>query len=104
MVLPIAVRIPAGDTLAMDPVVMPEALVLIDRHYNSLVPYRPNRANLYAVRQGAHLILRYVDFLANRLILRLHNIAYPVDLVEVAHGEAPGDLLAGRVALVLNEL
>ncbi|MGH9599075.1 MAG: hypothetical protein ACRD27_04385 [Terracidiphilus sp.] len=100
----VAVSIPSGDALAMDPVVTPEALVLIDRHYNSLVPYRPNRANLYAVRHGSHLILRYVDFLSNRLILRPHNIAYPVDLIEVAQGESPGDLLAGRVALILNEL
>ncbi|MGH9605487.1 MAG: hypothetical protein ACRD3N_07285 [Terracidiphilus sp.] len=100
----VAVYIPAGDTLAMEPVVMPDALVLIDRHYNSLAPYRPNRANLYAVRRGSHLVIRYVDFLSNRLVLRPHNIAYPVDLIEVAHGESPADLLAGRVALILNEL
>jgi hypothetical protein len=100
----VAVRVPSGDTLAMDPVVTPEALVVIDRHYNSLMPYRPNRANLYAIRQGSHLILRYADFLSNRLILRPHNIAYPVDLIEVGHGESPGDLLVGRVVLILNEL
>ena len=62
----------------MDPLVLPEAIALIDRHYNSLLPYRPNRANLYAVRHGAHLTLRYVDFLASRLVLRPHNIAFPV--------------------------
>ena len=100
----VAVRISSGEALAMDPVVTAEALVVIDRHYNSLAPYRPNRANLYAVRQGSHLILRYADFLSSRLILRPHNIVYPVDLIEVGHGESPGDLLAGRVVLILNEL
>ena len=99
----VAVRIPSGEALAMDPVVTSEAVAVIDRHYNSLAPYRPNRANLYAVRQGSHLVLRYADFLSNRLILRPHNIAYPVDLIEVGHGESPGDLLAGRVVLILNE-
>jgi len=100
----VAVRIQPADAMAMEPLVLPEALALIDRHYNSLVPYRPNRPNLYAVRHGAHLTLRYVDFVANRLILRPHNIAFPVDLLQVEPGESPGDLLAGRIALIVNEL
>jgi transcriptional regulator with XRE-family HTH domain len=99
----VAVRVPAADALAMEPLVLPDAIALIDRHYNSLMPYRPNRPNLYAVRHGAHLTLRYVDFVANRLVLRPHNIAFPVDLLEVDSGEAPSELLAGRVALILNE-
>ena len=32
-----------------------------------------------------------------------HNIAFPVDLIEVEPGESPSELLAGRVALILNE-
>jgi hypothetical protein len=100
----VAVRIPAADALPMEPLVLPEAIVLVDRHYIALAPYRPNRPNLYAVRHGAHLTLRYVDFLSNRLVLRPHNIAFPVDLIEVDPGEPPSDLLAGRIALILNEL
>jgi hypothetical protein len=99
----VAVRVPASDAMAMDPLVLPDAITLIDRHYNSLMPYRPNRPNLYAVRQGSHLTLRYVDFVANRLVLRPHNIAYPVDLIEVDPGEPPSELIAGRIALILNE-
>ncbi len=34
---------------------------------------------------------------------RPHNIAYPVDLIEVDPGESPSYLIAGRVALILNE-
>lgn len=100
----VAVKIPSADALAMDPVVLPDSIALIDRHYNSLFPYRPNRANIYAVRHGSHLRLRYADFLLNRLVLRPYNIAFPVELVELAPGEHPGDLIAGRVALLLNEL
>jgi len=99
----VAVRIPAADALAMDPLVLPEALVLIDRHYNALAPYRPNRHNVYAVQHGSHLMLRYVDFQMHRLILRPHNTVFPVDLIEVMPGEMPGELLAGRVALIVNE-
>ena len=82
---------------------LPDAIVLLDRHYNSLMPYRPNRPNVYAVRHGSHLMLRYVEFLSNRLVLRPHNMAFPVDLIEVDPSESPGDLLAGRIALILNE-
>jgi hypothetical protein len=55
------------------------------------------------VRQHSHLALRYVDFTSNRLVLRPHGTAFPVELLEVAPGETPADLLVGRVALILNE-
>ncbi len=100
----VAVRVPASDAAPMEPLILPEAIVLIDRHYNSLLPYRPNRPNLYAVRQFSRFSLRYADFLANRLVLRPYNTAFPVDLVELDPGEAPNDLLAGRVVLILNEI
>jgi hypothetical protein len=100
----VAVRVAAADALAMEPLLLPEAIVLLDRHYISLAQYRPNRANLSAVRNGAHLTLRYADFVAARLVLRPHNLAYPVDVIELDPGESPNDLIAGRVALILNEL
>jgi hypothetical protein len=100
----VAVHVPAADAMPMEPLVMPEAVAVIDRHYNSLAPYRPNRPNLYALRQGAHLTLRYVEFLSNRLALRPHNISFPLELIEVDPGEAPTDLITGRVVLILNEL
>jgi transcriptional regulator with XRE-family HTH domain len=99
----VAVRIPSGDTLPMEPVVFSEAIVLIDRHYISFARYWPDRPNLYAVRHGSHLVLRYADFLAGRLVLRPHNILFPVDLIEVRDGQSPGDFLAGRVVLIVNE-
>jgi transcriptional regulator with XRE-family HTH domain len=99
----VAVRIPSADALPMEPLVLPESIALLDRHYNSLMPYRPSRPNVYAVQHGSHLTLRYVDFLSNRLVLRPHNTAFPVDLIEVDPGESVGDLIAGRIALIMNE-
>jgi transcriptional regulator with XRE-family HTH domain len=99
----VAVSISAPEAQAMEPLVLPNALVLLDRHYNSLVPYRTNRLNLYAVRQDARLKLRYVDFQLNRLVLRPHSIVFPVELIEVGTNETPNDLIVGRVALILNE-
>jgi transcriptional regulator with XRE-family HTH domain len=99
----VAISIPAADASPMEPLVMADAIVLIDRHYNSLMPYRTTRPNLYAVRNGGHLALRYLDFLLNRLVLRPYNLAFPVELIEIPPGETPGDLIAGRIVLILNE-
>ena len=100
----VAICVSSADALPMDPLVLPNAIVLLDRHYNSLMPYRASRPNLYAVRQEGHLRLRYVDFILNRVVLRPHNIAFPVDLIEPGPNESPGDLIAGRVVLIMNEL
>jgi hypothetical protein len=100
----VAVQIAAADAAAMDPVVLPEAVVLLDRHYTSLQRYRPVRPNLYAVRHGAQLKLRYADFQAGRLVLRPHNRAAPVELIDPDPGESPGDLITGRVVMVINEM
>ena len=99
----VVVAISTQEAQAMEPLVLPNALVLLDRHYNSLLSHRANRPNLYAVRHDAQLKLRYVDFQLNRLVLRPHSIAFPVELIEVGANEAPNDLIAGRVALILNE-
>jgi len=99
----VAVRVAALDAAAMEPVLLAEAHVLVDRHYNSLSQYRPARPNLYAIRHEARLKVRYVDFLAGRLLLRPHNRAVPVEAIEPEPGESPGDLITGRVVLVINE-
>lgn len=77
---------------------------MIDRHYNSLIPYRAGRPNLLAVRDGARLTLRFADFIAMRLVLRPLIQAFPVDLIEIGPDNSPGDLIAGRVVLTINEL
>jgi hypothetical protein len=100
----VAVCVSAADALPMEPLVLPEAVAILDRHYTSLMAYRPNRPNLYAVRHGAHLTVRYVDLVANRLVLRPHNLAFPVDLIEVAPGESPSERIAGRIAIVIQDM
>jgi transcriptional regulator with XRE-family HTH domain len=100
----VAICIASAEALPMDPLVLPDAIVLVDRHYNSLMPYRPDRPNVYVVRHETRLALRYLDFTSSRLVLRPHNITCPVDLIEVGPGESPNDLITGRVVLIVNEL
>jgi len=100
----VAIRIPPAGALPMEPLLFPDTLAVIDRHYNSLIPYRVNRLNLYAVRDGAHLSLRYVDFSTARLVLRPLSIAFPIDLIEIGPEAVPGEFIAGRVVLTVNEV
>ena len=88
----------------MDPLLLPGALAVIDRHYNSLTPYRAGRPNLFAVRDGAHLTLRYAEFVSARLVLRPLNMGFPVDLIEIGSESSPGEFIVGRVVLTINEL
>jgi len=98
----LAVESSSTDAEAMHPIIMPGALVVIDRHYNSLVRHDSDRASLYAVRDGGHLTLRYCDFLSSRLVLRPLNNSCAVTLLEIGPGSSPGELIAGRIALIIN--
>jgi len=100
----VAIRVSPTDALPMEPLILPDAIAVLDRHYNSFIAYRPSRPNLYAVRFGAHLKLRYLDFSASRLVLRPHNLTFPIELIEIDPDESPGELIAGRIALILNEI
>jgi hypothetical protein len=100
----VVVQLSAADSEPMDPVLRPDALAVIDRHYNSLLAYRPGEVNMYAARSGSRLVVRFADFQADRLVLRARNPAVPVEVIELAQGETPNDLLAGRVVLVMNEV
>ncbi|MGA8087732.1 MAG: hypothetical protein WCA10_10520 [Terracidiphilus sp.] len=100
----VAIRIAHSDALPMDPMLFPDALAVIDRHYNALTPYRAGRPNVYAIRDGSHLTLRYADFAEARLVLRPLNMGFPVDLIEIGPDASPGEYIAGRVCLTINEL
>jgi hypothetical protein len=100
----VAIRVARQDSAPMDPLLLPDAVAVIDRHYNSLSAHTLGRPNLFAVRDGAHLKLRYADFVAMRLVLRPISITATIDLIEIGPDTSPGDLIAGRVALIINQL
>jgi hypothetical protein len=100
----VAVRVDAQQAAAMAPVLAVGALAVIDRHWNSLAPYRANQPNLYAVRSGSMLMLRYVDFDEHHLILRPFLREFPVQLIGLKEGESPADYIVGRICTVVAEV
>ena len=100
----LAVRADVQQTAAMDPMIAAGAIVVLDRHYNSLAPYRAHQLTLYAVRCGTGLVFRYLEFDDGRLILRPLSLAFPVQLLALESHETPADYIVGRVCLVVSEL
>jgi hypothetical protein len=100
----VAVRVSALQAAPMSPVLTPNAILVLDRHYNSLAPYVPPRPSLYAVNIASDLVFRYVGFEADHLILRPHSLEHPVELLSLGAAESPSSYIVGRVCLCISEL
>jgi hypothetical protein len=100
----VAVRVTPQQALSMDPILRVGSVVVLDRHYNSLVTCRPPQPNIYGVRVSGQMAFRHVSFESSRLVLRPRSLDYPVELLELADKESPSDLLVGRVCLCVTEL
>jgi transcriptional regulator with XRE-family HTH domain len=100
----VAIRADAQQTAAMEPMIPAGSIVVLDRHYNSLAPYRAHQQTLYVVRCGTGLVLRFVEFDDGRLVLRPLSLAFPVQLIALDSHETPADYIVGRVCLAFSEL
>lgn len=100
----VAIIADAQQAAAMEPVIATGATVVLDRHYNSLAQYRAHQKTMYAVRSGASLVLRYVEFDEGKLILRPLSPGFPIQLLGLGAHELPADYIIGRVCLVVSEL
>jgi hypothetical protein len=75
----------------------PRAVLLLDRHYNSLRPYQQGAVNIYAVQGLARCAVRYAAVAPGRIILRPYNPDWPVELVKIPYGKGSSDYIVGRV-------
>jgi hypothetical protein len=96
----VIIKVDAREGMSMYPRLLPGATLLIDRHYNSLKPYRKGEFNMYAVLKDGTCTVKYVETAGNHLILRPHNQAYPIDVMTTEEGKSPSDYLVGRVCHV----
>ena len=96
----VIIKADAREGMSMYPRTLPGAMLLIDRHYNSLTPYRKGESNMYAVRRDDVCTIKYVEQSDNHLMLRPQNASYPVELITLEQGQKAGDLIVGRVCYV----
>jgi phage repressor protein C with HTH and peptisase S24 domain len=96
----VLIKVDGREGMSMYPRLLPGATVLIDRHYNSLKPYRKPESNMYAVNKNGACTVKYVEQAGNHLVLRPHNPAYPVEVMPMDEGKNVADYLIGRVCHV----
>jgi hypothetical protein len=96
----VMIRADGREGMSMYPRILPGASILIDRHYNSIKPYRKGESNMYAVARARKCTLKYVEVAGNHLVLRPHNQAYPVEVMPIESGKNVHDYLVGRVCYV----
>ncbi len=96
----VVLRVDAREGMSMFPRLLPGATILVDRHYDSLKPYRRNESNMYAVFRNNGCTLKYVEVSGRSLVLRPHNPAYPVDIMPLPTGKNASDYLIGRICHV----
>ncbi len=96
----VIIKADTQEGMSMYPRTMPGATLLLDRHYNSLIPYRKGESNIYAVRKDESCTIKYVESADSQLILRPHNPAYPIEVITLEDGQKPGDYIVGRVSYV----
>ncbi len=96
----VIIKADAHEGMSMYPRTIPGAALLLDRHYNSLIPYRKGESSIYAVRKDETCTIKYVETAEGHLILRPHNPAYPIEIISLEDGQRPGDHIVGRVCHV----
>lgn len=99
----VLIKVDGRDGMSMYPRLLPGATVLIDRHYNSLKPYRKHEQNMYAVRKEGACTIKYVERAGRNLVLRPHNQNYPVDVIAMEKDRKYSDYIIGRVCHVAIE-
>jgi transcriptional regulator with XRE-family HTH domain len=94
----VALHVDAGEGMSMFPRLLPGATVLIDRHYNSLQPYRRGESNMFVVRSPRQCTIRYIESIADNFLLRPHNPAYPVEMLALSKRHDVSESIIGRIA------
>ncbi len=94
----VGLEVEAREGMSMFPRLVPGATILVDRHYTLPKPYRRGECSMFLVRTQRGCRVRYVEMASSCVVLRPHNHAYPVEMLEVT-GEVSRHIV-GRVAYV----
>ncbi|MGD0929483.1 MAG: hypothetical protein ABR902_02425 [Candidatus Korobacteraceae bacterium] len=80
------------------------AVLLIDRHYSSLQPYRRLRPNVYAVTTAGRCVTGYLSIFDDYLVLRPRDPQQEVEMLRIEHGRSYSQYVVGRVCHVAVEV
>ena len=98
----LALTLDAALAARMHPLLTPNSIVVVDRHYTSLAHYHAPDPTLYAVNYGGLLQFRFVSLEDNHLVLRPLSLSHPIRLLRLPNHAQPSDYLMGRACLLLT--
>jgi len=91
------------DGAAMYPRLQANATLLIDRHYNTITPYRKGDRTLFAIRKPDGFAVRYVELHGRQIMLRPQNDTHPLDFITINSGRTYADYIIGRICHIAIE-
>lgn len=100
----VLIRLDAERTRDLFPSDAITATVLIDRHYNSLEPYRRLKPNLYVANLGQGCATGYLSLIDRSLVLRTHDPRGELQSVPVPAGHSYSQYIVGRIVHVALEV
>jgi len=100
----VLIKLDSREALSMFPRLAPGAILLLDRHYTALTPYRKGEFNMYVVLKNDFCVVRYVEVAGNQLVLRPHNQTFPIEVIPMDLGKSAADYLIGRICHISMEL
>lgn len=100
----VAVRLDPRASSSLFPQAGGGVTLLIDRHYNSLRPYRREQPNLYLVRSRARCFVSQASLADGRLVLRPRDPRMPVEIAPLDRRRRYADYIVGRVCLAEFEV
>jgi len=72
-------------------------ILLIDRHYSSLDPYRRLQPNMYVVRREGRCMVGYVTAFDDYLLVRPRDAQAAIDILKIERGRRYSEYIVGRV-------
>ncbi len=78
--------------------------LLVDRHYNSLRPYRRIRPNLYSIYARGRCSVGYLAIAGDQLIVRPRSRECPLETIRIERGRHYSDYIVGRVCHAVVEV
>jgi hypothetical protein len=99
----IAIRADAALAAPMYPRFEKGSVLLVDRYCCSLSGHRENGSNLYLVRMGRAVMVRWAEMMGNLLCLRPDRSEYPLDFISVARKNPRTSCIVGRVVHIATE-
>lgn len=100
----IAVRADATLAESMYPRFENGSVLLVDRHYCTLAEYRKGEPNLYLIRKGERLMVRWIEMQGSNLCLRPESSDCPLDFISLNKRYPPTSCIVGRVVHIGTEL